>query len=85
VIPNFSGWSKRRVLDRCTELGIHLESSGSGVAVHQEPPPGSAIPVGESCSVIFGRSDKASGTKTVELPEVGIPEQAASQQARLRP
>jgi cell division protein FtsI (penicillin-binding protein 3) len=52
-VPDFRGLSKRDVVDRCIELGITLQSTGSGIAVFQDPPPGTKIPTGGSCSVTF--------------------------------
>jgi cell division protein FtsI (penicillin-binding protein 3) len=68
-VPDFRGMSKRSVLDRCIDLGLHLQSHGAGIAVVQSPPPGTRIPVGASCSITFARpsinglkpAEKASG------------------------
>jgi cell division protein FtsI (penicillin-binding protein 3) len=57
VLPDFQGLSKRVVLSRCTELGIHLKASGSGVAVFQAPLPGTKMPLGAVCSVAFARAN----------------------------
>ncbi len=57
VLPDFRGMAKKRVLDRCVELGIHLQSSGSGVAVFQSPMPGTKIRFGATCSVTFAKSN----------------------------
>lgn len=57
ILPDFSGLAKRSVLDRCLDLGIHLQSSGSGVAVFQSPPPGTKIPTGAKCRVIFAKGN----------------------------
>lgn len=56
-MPNFRGMSKRSVLSRCIDLGIHLQSKGSGMAIFQSPPPGTEIPIGSTCSVTFGKPD----------------------------
>jgi cell division protein FtsI (penicillin-binding protein 3) len=55
VIPDFRGLSKRSVLDRCMSLGIHLQSSGSGLAAFQSPLPGAKMPLGATCSVTFAK------------------------------
>lgn len=52
-LPDFRGQAKRYVLNRCLDLGIRLQSKGSGVAVDQSPPPGTRIPPGGVCSVTF--------------------------------
>ena len=57
VVPNFRGMSKRSVLDLCLDLDIRLKSDGSGVAVSQYPPPGTRIAPGDTCSVVFAKSD----------------------------
>jgi hypothetical protein len=55
VLPDFRGLAKREVLDRCVGLGIRLQASGSGVAVHQSPSPGTRVPIGAKCSVTFAK------------------------------
>ena len=57
VVPNFRGMSKRSVLDLCLDMDIQLKSSGSGVAVSQYPQPGTRIAPGDTCSVVFAKSD----------------------------
>ncbi len=56
TLPDFQGRSKREVIERCLELGIRLRMEGSGVAVHQDPPPGAVVAAGESCRVTFART-----------------------------
>jgi cell division protein FtsI (penicillin-binding protein 3) len=55
-LPDFHGMSKRSVLSRCMDLGIRLQSSGSGIAVSQSPLPGTKIPLTASCSVTFAKA-----------------------------
>ena len=55
VLPDFGGMAKRKVLEKCTELGIRLQANGSGVAVYQWPLPGSEIQPGSVCSVTFAK------------------------------
>ncbi len=57
VLPDFRGLGKRIVMDRCMDLGIHIQSNGSGVAVFQSPMPGTKIPLGATCSVTFARGN----------------------------
>ena len=57
AVPNFRGMSKRSVLNLCLDMDIQLKSSGSGVAVSQYPPPGTRIAPGDTCSVVFAKSD----------------------------
>jgi cell division protein FtsI (penicillin-binding protein 3) len=56
-LPDFSGVSKRGVLKWCSDLGIHLKSNGSGVAVFQTPRPGTPIPSGATCNVTFAKAN----------------------------
>ena len=59
VVPDFNGMSKRKVLDTCIDLDIRLESDGTGIAIAQNPPPGTRIAQGDSCSVVFAKSEDA--------------------------
>jgi cell division protein FtsI (penicillin-binding protein 3) len=69
-MPDFRGLSKREVISRCQELGIRVKTSGAGTAIFQLPPPDTAIPLGDTCSVSFARgavavrdANRASGGK----------------------
>jgi len=55
AIPNFSGLAERRVAQECQRLGLDLELSGSGLAIQQDPPAGTQVPVGARVTVEFGR------------------------------
>jgi cell division protein FtsI/penicillin-binding protein 2 len=55
AIPNFSGFSERRVAEQCQSLGLDLELSGSGLALQQDPAAGTKVPVGSRVTVEFGR------------------------------
>lgn len=57
TLPDFRGMSKRKVLNRCMELGIRLQSKGSGVAVFQSPLPGTKVAPGSSVSVTFTKNN----------------------------
>ncbi len=59
-VPDFHGMPKRKVVDRCMEVGIQLQATGSGVAIFQVPPPGTKIPAGDACQVTFARGPAAS-------------------------
>jgi hypothetical protein len=52
-IPDFRGMAMRTVLGHCLALKIRLQAEGSGIAVFQQPPPGTRIPAGETCLVTF--------------------------------
>jgi cell division protein FtsI (penicillin-binding protein 3) len=66
VLPDFRGMSKKKVLDRCIDLGIRLQSKGSGVAIYQSPLPGTEIPVGSMCSVTFTKNNLKEHVATLE-------------------
>jgi len=55
-VPDFLGMPKRKVLARCQELGIQMQSDGSGFAVFQFPTPGTRILVGDACRVTFANT-----------------------------
>jgi hypothetical protein len=81
VMPDFRGLSKRSVLNRCIDLGIQLQSAGSGIAIFQSPPPGTEIPVGTVCSVTFAKADLKGNVAALEtqpaFPQAG-PSRASS-------
>ena len=56
-VPDFRGLSKRGVLKWCADLGINLKSTGSGVAVFQTPMPGTKMPSGATCDVVFAKAN----------------------------
>jgi len=66
VVPDFRGMSKRKVMDICFDMNVRLKSDGSGVAVSQNPPPGSRVAPGDTCSVMFVKSDEP--VKKVSTP-----------------
>ena len=55
AIPNFSGLAERRVAQICQGLGLDLQLSGSGLAIRQDPPAGTRVPVGSRVTVEFAR------------------------------
>jgi cell division protein FtsI (penicillin-binding protein 3) len=57
ALPDFRGLAKRKVLDQCTDLGIRLTATGSGIAVYQWPLPGTRVPHGSTCTVTFAREN----------------------------
>jgi cell division protein FtsI (penicillin-binding protein 3) len=85
VLPDFRGLSKRNVLNRCVDLGIQLQSIGSGVAILQSPIPGSRIPLGGTCSVTFTKTSLKGPLTTVEAREMpqNIPHQLAASRPAL--
>jgi cell division protein FtsI (penicillin-binding protein 3) len=54
-VPDFTGMPKRTVAEKCRELGLRPQFSGSGIAVVQVPPPGTVVSAGEACEVTFAR------------------------------
>jgi cell division protein FtsI (penicillin-binding protein 3) len=53
VMPNLKGYTIREVLDLLNRAGLKCRLEGSGMAVSQEPSPGTAITPGGTCSVKF--------------------------------
>jgi cell division protein FtsI (penicillin-binding protein 3) len=72
VLPDFTGMSKREVVERCLELGLRVQTSGSGAAVFQVPPPDTRILRGDSCSVTFARGSSNEHRKGAG-PDAGFP------------
>jgi cell division protein FtsI (penicillin-binding protein 3) len=82
VMPDFRGLAKRTVVDRCRELGIELQSSGSGIAVGQSPLPGSAMSAGDTCAVTFGRSLPPGLEGLARREPGGLPQEKVNEGAR---
>jgi cell division protein FtsI/penicillin-binding protein 2 len=55
AVPDFTGLSARRVSERCQLLGLGMDMSGSGLAVEQDPAPGTRVRAGSSVRVRFAR------------------------------
>jgi len=60
AMPDFRGMAKRKVVARCQELGIRVQADGSGIAVSQLPPPGTAVAFGDTCNVVFAKKNLSS-------------------------
>jgi cell division protein FtsI (penicillin-binding protein 3) len=56
VMPDLKGYTIRQVLNILNRSGLHCRFEGSGMAVSQEPAPGTAITPGATCAVKFGSS-----------------------------
>jgi cell division protein FtsI (penicillin-binding protein 3) len=56
AVPDFHGMSKRTAVELCQELGLAIQTSGTGTAVFQLPPAGTMVPSGEQCTVTFALS-----------------------------
>lgn len=56
VMPDLKGCTIRQVLDLLNRTGLKYRMEGSGLAVTQEPSPGTAITPGATCSVKFQSS-----------------------------
>ena len=83
-LPDFRGLSKRSVLDQCINLGIHLQSTGSGVAVFQSPLPGARISPGTNCSVTFAK-ENLKGQQAVAEAHYANPHDKPQPPANTRP
>lgn len=55
TVPDFSGLNERKVAEMCQSLGFRLRLSGLGLAVSQNPVPGTRVPEGSNIAVVFGR------------------------------
>jgi cell division protein FtsI (penicillin-binding protein 3) len=53
VMPDLKGYTIRQVLTLLNRSGLHCRFEGSGMAVSQEPVPGTAITPGATCVVKF--------------------------------
>jgi cell division protein FtsI (penicillin-binding protein 3) len=53
VMPDLSGYTIRQALTLLNRSGLHCRFEGSGLAVSQDPAPGTAITPGATCSVQF--------------------------------
>ncbi|HYP13958.1 MAG TPA: penicillin-binding protein, partial [Bryobacteraceae bacterium] len=51
--PDFTGKTKRAVLEQSSALGFRVEIAGAGIARSQQPPPGAPLPRGERVRVTF--------------------------------
>jgi cell division protein FtsI (penicillin-binding protein 3) len=54
-VPDFRGKTTRDVIQQSTAMGVPVEVFGSGMALRQDPPPGSALRPGVTVKVQFGR------------------------------
>ncbi|MGH9469589.1 MAG: penicillin-binding protein [Terriglobia bacterium] len=55
TVPDFSGLNERKVAGECETLGMRLSLSGLGLAISQNPGPGTRVPEGSSIQVVFAR------------------------------
>ncbi len=53
VMPDLKGYTIRQVLNLLNKSGLRCKLEGSGMAVNQEPPPGTEISPGSTCRVQF--------------------------------
>lgn len=54
-VPDFRGKTTRDVIQQSTAMGVPVEVFGSGMALRQDPPPGTALRPGVTVKVQFGR------------------------------
>lgn len=55
AVPDFTGLSARRVTEECQALGLEMQMAGSGLAVEQDPPPGTSVHAGSKVQVRFAQ------------------------------
>jgi stage V sporulation protein D (sporulation-specific penicillin-binding protein) len=53
MLPNFQGCSLRKVDEILSEMSLKLEAKGTGIAVSQNPPPGTVVEPGSAVQIIF--------------------------------
>jgi cell division protein FtsI (penicillin-binding protein 3) len=53
VMPDLKGMTMRRAMKILTGSGVHCRMEGSGLAVEQDPPPGTPLDPGNCCVVKF--------------------------------
>jgi cell division protein FtsI (penicillin-binding protein 3) len=53
AVPDFHGMSKRTAVELCQDLGLAIQTSGTGTAVFQLPQAGTLVPMGDLCTVTF--------------------------------
>ena len=54
-LPNVEGLTMRDVLELLGDADLNFNFSGSGVALAQQPKPGSVVPAGASVTIRFGQ------------------------------
>jgi stage V sporulation protein D (sporulation-specific penicillin-binding protein) len=65
TVPNLSGLTEKEVRDLLENMGLILESAGTGLAASQEPGPGGKVPRGTAIKVQFSPP----GREGAALPE----------------
>ena len=55
VVPNFTGLTKRAVMEQSSAKGLHVQMEGRGIARKQIPAAGKVLAQGESIRVVFAR------------------------------
>ncbi len=55
TVPNFSGLAVRSVSDECQRFGLEMQMAGNGLAVEQNPAPGTRVARGTAVYVRFAR------------------------------
>jgi cell division protein FtsI (penicillin-binding protein 3) len=63
VVPDFTGMSKRKVIERCQEMGLEVQTFGVGSAVQQLPPAGTTVSIGDTCRVTFAVGQPGASNK----------------------
>ncbi|NLW55396.1 MAG: PASTA domain-containing protein [Firmicutes bacterium] len=58
LVPDLTGLSLPEVEKRLTEMGLQLATNGSGIAMRQNPAPGSRLTIGATVTVYFVEAGK---------------------------
>ncbi|WP_088005774.1 penicillin-binding protein [Indiicoccus explosivorum] len=80
TVPDFSGWSKRHLLQYRQLSGLRLEISGDGFAVKQTPIPGTPVTERLEAKVDLAAPEKAYKTLTEPSPEEGLPAETGAEE-----
>ncbi len=80
AVPDFYGLSKRTSVELCRELGLKIQTRGTGSAVFQLPPAGTLVPVGDTCIVTFAL-DNTQGTGSHGTVSAGVAASSARKAA----
>ena len=68
IVPNLAGLSIRQSANLLAPHGIYLVPDGSGRAIKQDPPPGTAVPKGTDVNVYFS-PDVIPPTQIIPAPK----------------
>jgi cell division protein FtsI (penicillin-binding protein 3) len=68
VLPDFRGQGARDAMRALARLGLTARIVGTGVVTGQDPPPGSPLEPGATCTLLLGRQPSARTSSTGAVP-----------------